>query len=76
MEQRVGLVVSSFAQIDAAVKKLLAPEAFETYRQRAAGLQNRAVFEVPAILQTILERPGLTGSRAPNPEPAPHAREA
>ena len=54
VEQRVGMSVKSFKQIDAAVAELLEPTAFEGYRARAAAIGNRAVFEVPDILEHIL----------------------
>jgi hypothetical protein len=54
MEQRVGLAVSSFRQIAAAVETLLEPRRFAACQQRARVIQNRAIFEVPEILATIL----------------------
>jgi len=53
-ENGLGLVVRSFHQIGAAVEELLEPSSFEGYRARAAQLSNRAVFEIPDILEKIL----------------------
>jgi 1,2-diacylglycerol 3-beta-galactosyltransferase len=53
-EQGVGLVVSNFRDIADAVRQLLAPGAYEHFRGRAASLDNRAVFEIPKILEQIL----------------------
>jgi 1,2-diacylglycerol 3-beta-galactosyltransferase len=56
-ENGLGLVVRGFRHIGAAVEELLEPASFERYRDRAAQLDNRAVFEIPEILQTILAIP-------------------
>jgi 1,2-diacylglycerol 3-beta-galactosyltransferase len=53
-EQGVGLVVDDFKHVASAVRQLLAPGAYETFRGRAASLNNRAVFEIPEILERIL----------------------
>jgi UDP-N-acetylglucosamine:LPS N-acetylglucosamine transferase len=54
-EREVGLVVPSFRQIDRAVADLLEPGTFERLRANAAAIENQAVFEIPAILQRIME---------------------
>lgn len=54
-EQGYGLVLPSFRRIAPAVDALLAD--LQAYRKRVAGHANRAVFEVPQLLRTILERP-------------------
>jgi 1,2-diacylglycerol 3-beta-galactosyltransferase len=65
-EQGVGLVVPSFATgIAGAVRTLLAPENYERFRQRAAAMRNTAVYEITALLETILSV--ANGSR-PGPE--------
>jgi 1,2-diacylglycerol 3-beta-galactosyltransferase len=56
VEQQVGLVVRSFRNVAGAVRKLLEPERFEQYRAHAAAINNRAVFEIPDLLEKILER--------------------
>jgi 1,2-diacylglycerol 3-beta-galactosyltransferase len=55
VEQHLGVVVSSFREVGPAVEQLLQPDHFPRYRSRAAALTNRAVFEIPAILETILQ---------------------
>ena len=66
-EQKAGIVVSSYSGILDAVKKLLEPEYYRRYRRRAVETSNRAVYEIPPLLDEILvearERP------APAPEP-------
>jgi len=54
VEQGAGITLRSFAQIEAAVAELLEPAAFQRYRARAAAISNRAVFEIPGILENIL----------------------
>ncbi|MEH2042832.1 MGDG synthase family glycosyltransferase [Nostoc sp.] len=53
-QQQVGLVIRSFRDIDRAVEKFLQPENFARYRENVAAVNNRAVFEIPDILQKIL----------------------
>jgi UDP-N-acetylglucosamine:LPS N-acetylglucosamine transferase len=49
----LGLVLRRFAQVDEAVPRLLAE--LPAFRARVAAQPNRAVFEVPDILQRILQ---------------------
>lgn len=53
-ENGVGIVVSSMRHVSDAVRELLVPENFERYRRNAAAMDNRAVFEIPDILERIL----------------------
>jgi hypothetical protein len=54
-EQAVGLVVRSFpAEILQAVHTLLEPDNFKRFRERAAGIRNSAVYEIPDLLEGIL----------------------
>ena len=56
LEREVGIVLQDFRGIESAVGQLIQPATLARYRANAASLQNRAVFEIPAILQTILEK--------------------
>jgi UDP-N-acetylglucosamine:LPS N-acetylglucosamine transferase len=63
-EQDVGLVLRNFRGIAAAVKELLEPATYARMRANAAAQSNRAVFEIPDMLESILSRtygPGLSG---------------
>jgi len=60
-EQGVGLVVKSFDTISTSVHDLLQPEPYKRYCAAAARHRNRAVFEIPDILQGLLE-PGNSTS--------------
>jgi len=54
-EQGVGVVIRSFStEISDAVRKLLAPENYERFRQRAAAVRTSAVYEIPDLLEGIL----------------------
>ena len=53
-EQDVGLVLRNFRRIDAAVSELLEPGTYERMRANAAAQSNRAVFEIPDVLDQIL----------------------
>ena len=54
-EKQVGIVLGSFRYVVQAVAELLSPENFRRFRASAEALQNRAVFEIPDILEKILE---------------------
>lgn len=53
-EQGVGIVLRNFRGIAGAVDDLLHPAAYEHFRAATARLENRAVFEIPDILERIL----------------------
>ncbi len=61
-QQGVGCVVRSLKELPGAVESLLAD--LPAYRQRVASLHNRAVFELPEILEAQLMRAAI-------PSPAP-----
>ncbi|MGB9606518.1 MAG: glycosyltransferase, partial [Bryobacteraceae bacterium] len=54
--EQLGLVVKSYRRIEEAVAELLTSGNLERFRDRAAALDNRAVFEVPDLLAEIAER--------------------
>lgn len=55
-EQGLGVVCSSFTQIDKAVECLMA--GLDGYREATRRMQNRAIFEVPCILERIMFEAG------------------
>ncbi len=55
-EQRMGIVLSSFREIASGIEQLLTPIAFAEFRRNAGKYSNRALFEVPGVLATILEK--------------------
>ncbi len=56
LEKQVGMAINSFRQIVPAVEELLKPENLLRYKANVAAISNQAVFEVPNILQHILDR--------------------
>jgi 1,2-diacylglycerol 3-beta-galactosyltransferase len=52
-EQGTGIVLPDFRGIGRAVDELLEPAAFERFRTATRRLHNRAVFEIPDILERI-----------------------
>lgn len=57
-EQAVGIALSSFrGQIVDAVRRMINPAERAEFGKRVAALQNRAVFEIPEILEKILAGP-------------------
>lgn len=55
-EMQVGVVLPSFREIDRGLAELLEPVNFARYRANAAAIKNRAVFEIPEILNSLLQR--------------------
>lgn len=55
-ENGFGLVVPSFRQLTPAVEQLLEPANFGRCRAAARQVSNRAVFEIPGILEEILAK--------------------
>jgi 1,2-diacylglycerol 3-beta-galactosyltransferase len=58
IEKRAGIVLENFRSIEPAVRDLLANNALDKMKETIAGLDNRAVFEIPAILEEILAKSG------------------
>ncbi len=55
-EKQVGVVLRSFRSIHQAVAEMVERTRLERYRAQVASIHNRAVFEIPAILEEIFER--------------------
>jgi 1,2-diacylglycerol 3-beta-galactosyltransferase len=54
-ENSVGVVLDSFRDIDATIRHLLSDGRMEVMRRNIYCLDNQAVFEIPTILQKVLE---------------------
>jgi hypothetical protein len=63
LDQEVGVVLDSFRDIEKAVARLIEPATLAHYRKNASALENRAVFEIPAMLEKILEQGRASTSR-------------
>lgn len=55
VENQMGFVLRSFRYIVQAVAEMLQPENYRRFHANAAAHQNRAVFEIPDILEQILK---------------------
>lgn len=55
-ELQVGVVLKSFREIDRGLGELLDPVNFARFRANAAAIKNRAVFEIPEILDSLPRR--------------------
>jgi len=64
LQMQVGFVVRSFRAIVPTVARLIEPATLARCKANAASIQNRAVFEIPEILDRILTQNGKSG-RAP-----------
>ena len=53
-EKNVGIVVSSHRETVRAVAELLKPGELAQFKARAGAMENRAIFEIPAIFEKIL----------------------
>ncbi len=53
-EQGIGIVLKNFRGIAGAVDDLLEPNAYARFRAATERMRNRAVFEIPEILERIL----------------------
>lgn len=58
-EQGLGIVLPNFRRIGDAVEQLLEPLAYATFRAATERHHNRAVFEIPDILERIVNSPPL-----------------
>jgi len=54
-EKKVGIVLRNFNEIIGGVKQLLEPGKLSEFRGNVAGLNNRAIFEIPEIFGKLLD---------------------
>ncbi|MCU0534547.1 MAG: UDP-N-acetylglucosamine--LPS N-acetylglucosamine transferase [Hydrococcus sp. Prado102] len=59
IDNEFGIVVENFRDINKAVAELIKPENFARYKANVEAYNNRAVYEVVDILETILENSEL-----------------
>jgi Glycosyltransferase family 28 C-terminal domain/Monogalactosyldiacylglycerol (MGDG) synthase len=60
-EQNAGIGLNSFKNVAGGLEYVLRPDVYARLRQNIEGLRNRAVFEIPNILDQISRRPARTG---------------
>jgi 1,2-diacylglycerol 3-beta-galactosyltransferase len=56
IEKQVGIVLKSFRDVNTGLEGLLDPENFARFQANTAAIENRAVFEIPEILDSLLKR--------------------
>ena len=66
-ERQVGVAVSGYREIPKAVEKLLDPERYPRFRERALAMRNAAVYEIPPLLERIMAAHGAAPECAPAP---------
>jgi hypothetical protein len=54
----VGIVLKSFSAIDQAIARVLDPEPLAAFRSRIRATENRAIFELPAVLEGVMAAAG------------------
>jgi 1,2-diacylglycerol 3-beta-galactosyltransferase len=69
-EQGVGVVLPNFRRIARVVDELLEPAAYARFRAATERLHNRAVFEIPDILESILKEQRATPAGPGQPPPS------
>jgi 1,2-diacylglycerol 3-beta-galactosyltransferase len=55
-QQGVGIVLDNFRHVRSAVDRLLEPGAYARFRAATEAQQNRAVFEIPELLERVMEQ--------------------
>ena len=59
-EKRVGIVLRSFREVVSGVQRMLESAALAEFRKNVATLENRAIFEIPEILDKLLRESAET----------------
>jgi hypothetical protein len=59
-EKRVGIVVRNFGEVVSGVRRMLDSAALVEFRKNVAALENRAIFEIPEILDKLLHESAET----------------
>jgi UDP-N-acetylglucosamine:LPS N-acetylglucosamine transferase len=66
IENQVGIVLHRFREIVGAVERMIEPATLTRFQANAAAMKNQAVFEIPGMLEKILERTGNAAAAAEN----------
>lgn len=53
--KRVGIVLRNFREVVSGVQRMLDPVTLAEFRKNVAALENRAIFEIPEILEKLLQ---------------------
>jgi 1,2-diacylglycerol 3-beta-galactosyltransferase len=63
-EKRVGIVLHNFREVVSGVQRMLEPATLAELRKNVEALDNRAIFEIPEILDKLLRETAGQASRA------------
>jgi hypothetical protein len=64
-EKRVGIVLRNFRDVVSGVQRMLQPATLTEFRKNVAALDNRAIFEIPEILDELLSACAKTQKSQP-----------
>ena len=67
MEKEVGVVLRNFRRVERAAEQMIEPATLARYRANVAAIKNRAIFEIPAIIEQIFERTQVNAAQTPDP---------
>ena len=54
VENQLGVVLHSFAEVGAGILPMLDPDRLASFREHVRGINNRAIFEIPEILARLI----------------------
>ena len=54
LQNGIGVVIRSFTEVDKAIASILDPERLPAFQRCVAAMRNRAVFEIPDLLDSIM----------------------
>jgi 1,2-diacylglycerol 3-beta-galactosyltransferase len=69
-EKRVGIVLNSFREVVSGVRQMCEPARLAEFRENVARLNNRAIFEIPEMLEDLLDE-STRNEGVPAREPVP-----
>jgi 1,2-diacylglycerol 3-beta-galactosyltransferase len=64
LQKEVGIVLHNFREIQKAVAQMIEPATLARYRANAAVLRNEAVFEIPGMIEKVLQTSRHPGSHS------------
>lgn len=72
-EKRVGIVLKSFRDVAEGVRQISDPAKLAEFRANVARLENRAIFEIPEMLASLLEKEPKKAENSPAPPVPAHS---
>jgi Glycosyltransferase family 28 C-terminal domain len=64
-EKRVGIVLRNFREVVSGVQRMLDPATLAEFRKNVDALENRAIFEIPEILDKLLRESAAAKTSSP-----------